>query len=397
MNAHIPQSYEAAVELEEIAAVPHQMIAPRHGRPIIGIVQDTLVGSYQITRPNNNFNKREFMNLMMWNKRFGGVLPAPAGENSRYTGQQIVSQLLPPINLSMKNSQEVAVSIKEGQIEEGILDKDIFMKPSKGIVHVTYNDYGAKEAVDFVDSMQNTIEHYLVLKGFSVGISDLIADKATSEQMDTVIQERKKKIADILLQVHLDLFENKGGKSNQEEFETQVFAELNKATDESGKIGEKSLAENNRMIAMMKAGSKGSVTNVAQMVACVGQQNIEGKRIPYGFQDRTLPHYKKYDDGAEARGFIESSFIRGLTPQEFYFHAMSGREGLIDTAVKTADTGYIQRQLVKAMEDLTTQHDGTVRDANGNITQFRYGEDGINATKIESISLGLDKMMPSSP
>jgi DNA-directed RNA polymerase II subunit RPB1 len=392
MNAHLPQSYEAAAELEEIAAVPHQMIAPRHGRPIIGIVQDTLVGSYQITRPNNNFNKREFMNLMMWNKRFGGVLPVPAGENNRYTGQQIVSQLLPPINLSMKNSQEVPVSIKEGQIEEGILDKDIFMKPSKGILHVTYNDYGAKEAVDFVDAMQNTIEHYLVLKGFSVGISDLIADKATSEQMNTVIQERKKKIADILLQVHLDLFENKGGKSNQEEFETQVFAELNKATDESGTIGEKSLAENNRMIAMMKAGSKGSITNVAQMVACVGQQNIEGKRIPYGFQDRTLPHYKKYDDGAEARGFIESSFIRGLTPQEFFFHAMSGREGLIDTAVKTADTGYIQRQLVKAMEDLITHHDGTVRDANGNVTQFRYGEDGINATKIESIALGLDKM-----
>jgi DNA-directed RNA polymerase II subunit RPB1 len=123
------------------------------------------------------------------------------------------------------------------------------------------------------------------------------------------------------------------------------------------------------------------------MIACVGQQNIDGKRIPYGFTDRTLPHYKKYDDGAEARGFIESSFIRGLTPQEFFFHAMSGREGLIDTAVKTADTGYIQRQLVKAMEDLVTQNDGTVRDSKMNILQFHYGEDGINSTKIENQSL----------
>ena len=140
---------------------------------------------------------------------------------------------------------------------------------------------------------------------------------------------------------------------------------------------------------MVKAGSKGSTINIAQMMACVGQQAPEGKRIPYGFSDRTLPHYKKYDDGAEARGFVESSFIRGLTPQEFFFHAMSGREGLIDTAVKTADTGYIQRQLIKAMEDLTVQFDGTVRDARGNIVQFHYGEDGINSTKIESTNLDI--------
>jgi DNA-directed RNA polymerase II subunit RPB1 len=128
------------------------------------------------------------------------------------------------------------------------------------------------------------------------------------------------------------------------------------------------------------------------MIACVGQQNIEGKRIPYGFEDRTLPHFKKYDDGAEARGFIQNSFINGLTPTEFFFHAMSGREGLIDTAVKTADTGYIQRQLVKAMEDLVVQHDGTVRDANMNIAQFHYGEDGINSTKIESQTLEFSKL-----
>ena len=131
------------------------------------------------------------------------------------------------------------------------------------------------------------------------------------------------------------------------------------------------------------------------MVACLGQQAIEGKRITYGFTDRTLPHYKKYDDSAEARGFVESSFIRGLSPQEFFFHAMGGREGLIDTAVKTAETGYIQRQLIKGLEDLVTQHDGTVRDSNGNIVQFHYGEDGTSATRIENQSLPLAKMSHS--
>jgi DNA-directed RNA polymerase II subunit RPB1 len=179
------------------------------------------------------------------------------------------------------------------------------------------------------------------------------------------------------------------------EFENRVFVELNKATDESGKIGLGALSDENRLVAMVRAGSKGSTINISQMMACVGQQAPEGKRIPYGFTDRTLPHYKKYDDGAEARGFVESSFIDGLSPQEFFFHAMSGREGLIDTAVKTADTGYIQRQLVKAMEDLTVQYDGTVRDSRMNVVQFRYGEDGVNATKIESASLGLAKLSDS--
>jgi len=188
------------------------------------------------------------------------------------------------------------------------------------------------------------------------------------------------------------LFDNNTGKTNQQEFEDQVFGILNQATSDAGSLGQKSLSSENRLLAMVRSGSKGEPLNVAQMMACLGQTAIEGKRVPYGFTDRTLPHYKKYDDSAEARGFIESSFIRGLTPQEFFFHAMSGREGLIDTAVKTADTGYIQRQLIKSMEDLTVQHDGTVRDANNNIVQYHYGEDGINPTKIETQSLPIGKL-----
>ena len=397
MNAHIPQSYEASTELEEIAAVPHQIITPRDGKPVIGVVQDTLVGSFRITRPEVKFSRREFMNLMMWNKRFGApdfdggsVLPK-AEKDGKWTGQQVVSSLLPPINMSMKNKQKKNVIINDGQIVEGQLDKDIFSKASKGIVHVTYNDYGPESTVNLLDSLQNTMEQFLIYNGFSVGISDLVADEQTHKAMAEVIETRKKEIEEFLLKVHLDLFDNNTGKSNQEELESKIFGILNQ-TSESGKIGQDSLAEENRLIAMVKCGSKGNEINVAQMIACVGQQNVDGRRTPYGFTDRTLPHYKKYDDGAEARGFVESSFIRGLTPQEFYFHAMSGREGLIDTAVKTADTGYIQRQLVKAMEDLVVQNDGTVRDAKMNIVQYHYGEDGVNSTKIENQSLDYQKM-----
>uniref|UniRef100_A0A6C0DQY4 DNA-directed RNA polymerase n=1 Tax=viral metagenome TaxID=1070528 RepID=A0A6C0DQY4_9ZZZZ len=391
MNMHCPQSYEAATELEEIAAVPHQILRPRDGLPVIGVVQDTLVGAYRLTREHVSFSRREFMNLMMWNKRFDGTIPIPR-KGDRWSGHQVISQLLPPINLEMMNSSKKKVMIREGDVLEGQFDKSIFSKASRGVIHMTYNDYGSKQTTDLIDSLQNTLEQFLVYNGFSVGISDLIADQTTKEEMDKKIQTRKTEVESFLLQIHQNLFDNNTGKSNQNELEDKVFGSLNKATEFAGEAGQNSLANENRMTAMVRAGSKGGPINIAQMIACVGQQSIEGKRIPYGFEDRTLPHFKKYDDSSEARGFIQNSFIAGLTPTEFFFHAMSGREGLIDTAVKTADTGYIQRQLVKAMEDLVIQSDGTVRDANMNIIQFHYGEDGINSTKIESQSLDLGKM-----
>ena len=402
MNAHIPQSSEAIQELQDIAAVPFQMISPRHQKPVIKVVQDALLGSHRITKQGEKFTRREYMNLMMWNKRFDGQLPEPemVGGQARWSGQQVLSMLFPPINADLKNkfydddpSPENMVKIRDGMIQPGgIVDDDVLNKTGVGVVHTTYNDFGAMAAVNLLDSVQSTIEAYLIMSGFSVGLSDLVADDKTLDTMNEIVQQRKKEIDEIVLQVHMDLFDNNTGKTNQDEFESQVFGKLNKAIEELGKLGQKALAQENRMISMLKAGSKGSTINVSQMVACVGQQNIEGRRIPYGFTDRTLPHYKKFDDGAEARGFVENSFVKGLTPQEFFFHAMSGREGLIDTAVKTAETGYLQRQMVKAMEDLVTQHDGTVRDARGSIVQFHYGEDGLSSTKVETQGLPLHNM-----
>jgi len=401
MNAHIPQSYEASVELSEIAAVSKQIITPRHAKPVIGIVQDTCIGSYRLTQSNVKLTRREYMNMMMWNKHFNGTLPEPnkKGAVERWTGQQVISQILPAINMELGNIRyndekipENLVKIKEGIVIQGIFDKDIFSKPSKGIIHTIYKDYGPAETVHFLDCMQNTVAQFLIYNGFSVGISDLIADEKTKRNMDDKIRAKKEEVENIILQLHLGLFTNNTGKTNKEEFENRVNTALNKARDEAGDVGLKSLAAENRLVSMVRAGSKGGTVNIAQMLACLGQQNPEGKRIPLGFTDRTLPHYKKYDDSAEARGFVESSFIKGLSPQEFFFHAMSGREGLIDTAVKTADTGYIQRQLVKAMEDCVTQNDGSVRDTKMNIVQFHYGEDGTNSTMIESQSLGIGKL-----
>ena len=402
MNAHIPQSPEATQELQDIAAVPFQMISPRHQKPVIKVVQDALLGTYRITKQGESFTRKEYMNFMMWNKRFDGKLPQPEMVDGapKWTGQNVVSSLLPPLNADLKNKMydddpgsQNLVKLRDGIIKgSSIMDDDVLNKTGVGIVHSTYNDFGSGAAVNFIDSLQSTIEAYLISSGFSVGLSDLVADDETLTTMNDIVQKRKKEIDEIILQVHMDLFDNNTGRSNQDEFEGQVFGKLNKAIEELGKLGQKALAQENRLISMLKAGSKGSTINVSQMVACVGQQNIEGRRIPFGFTDRTLPHYKKFDDGAEARGFVENSFVKGLTPQEFFFHAMSGREGLIDTAVKTAETGYIQRQMVKAMEDLVTQHDGTVRDARNQIVQFHYGEDGISSTKVETQGLPIHGM-----
>lgn len=177
-----------------------------------------------------------------------------------------------------------------------------------------------------------------------------------------------------------------------ETFEAKVNKALNDARNDAGRLARNSLTVKNKIILMVLAGSKGNDNNISQIMACVGQQNVEGKRIPFGFSRRTLPHFGRDDYGPESRGFVENSYLRGLTPQEFYFHAMGGREGLIDTAVKTSETGYIQRRLEKALEDVMVKYDGTVRNSMEHIVQFLYGEDGMAGEKLEGINIPLLKM-----
>lgn len=396
---HVPQSVEAATELREIAAVPKQLISPRLSKPLVSVVQDTLVGVNRLTRPTEFFTRREFMNLLVHSKRWDGRIPPPAKTDPvpLWSGQQVVSALLPAVYLAMGNkmwdkkskADQNYVLINNGEIRQGILDGDVF---DKALIHILYNDFSPEMTIDFLDSLQAVVATYLQNSGFSVGLSDLIADSDTLSTIAAESELLKKKIESLQLQVHMGLFDNTSGRTNQEEFERKIFETLNVAISKAGQMGLKSLAANNRMVNMVKCGSKGSDLNIAQMISLLGQQSIEGKRIAYGFQDRTLPHFKRYDDGADARGYIESSFVKGLNPAEFFFHAMTGREGLIDTAVKTADSGYMQRKLVKTMEDLITHHDGSVRDAGGLIVQFAYGDDATSATKIENQPIGLANM-----
>ncbi|KAL8028374.1 hypothetical protein ABFX02_14G155100 [Erythranthe guttata] len=228
-----------------------------------------------------------------------------------------------------------------------------------------------------------------------MGIGDTIADAATMEKINETISNAKNEVKELIRAAQEKQLEPEPGRTMMESFENRVNQVLNKARDDAGSSAQKSLSESNNLKAMVTAGSKGSFINISQMTACVGQQNVEGKRIPFGFVDRTLPHFTKDDYGPESRGFVENSYLRGLTPQEFFFHAMGGREGLIDTAVKTSETGYIQRRLVKAMEDIMVKYDGTVRNSLGDVIQFLYGEDGMDAVWIESQPLESLKLKKS--
>jgi DNA-directed RNA polymerase II subunit RPB1 len=198
------------------------------------------------------------------------------------------------------------------------------------------------------------------------------------------IAEKKTNVMNLIEDASLDRLKPNPGMTIRESFESRVQQKLNVARDTSGQYAQKNLKEDNNVKQMVVAGSKGSFINISQMSVCVGQQSVEGRRIPFGFRHRTLPHFTKDDFTPEARGFVENSYLRGLTPQEFFFHAMAGREGLIDTAVETAETNYIQRRLVKALEDIMVCYDGTVRNSLGDLIQFTYGEDGMDGAFIES-------------
>ena len=403
MNLHMPQDPESDAELRNLAAVPYQIISPGNNKPIIGIFQDSMLGTYRFTRKNMEFKKRDAMNLLMLFDRVNLETLFQDEKKKKLTNFDLLSQIMPPLSLRIKNNlfdadKEKAadsnniIEIVDGKYIRGQIDKGILDAGTKGIISRICNDFGNMASAHFIDDLQNIVTEYMKSSSFSVGISDLISDNKTNLDIIKVIMEKKTEVKQLIEQTQIGIFENSSGKTNEDEFETKVNNILNQAVKEAGKIGFRNLDENNRFTIMVKAGSKGSDLNISQMISCLGQQNVDGKRIGYGFDQRTLPHFSKYDDSPAARGFVESSYINGLSPQELFFHAMGGRVGLIDTAVKTSSTGYIQRRLIKGLEDLMINYDMTIRTNKNKIVQFSYGDDCFDTIKVENQDLPILNM-----
>jgi DNA-directed RNA polymerase II subunit RPB1 len=391
MNMHVPQSIAAATELKVIATLLRQIVSPRDSNPIIAVFQDTLTGAYRISQPDVVIPEHIAMNIL-------ARTPRSVKQFKRMdlpmSGMDAVSHAFPLMNIKNK------LTIEDGRLVKGVLgDGEGSNKTIKGVVHTIYNEFGPERCGQFINALQNIVTKYNLFSGFSTGPSDLIATVQAYEDIEAAMKKSKQDIADIMSSMHAGRFQNVNGRADGEELENNIMTAVRELNSKVNEVVVKDLEamKGNRMIIMSDrgSGSKGKADpNLMQMVATLGQQMVDGKRIQYTMDGRTLPHFPKYDDGLESRGFVENSFISGIRPAEFFFHAMGGREGLIDTAVKTSDTGYIQRRLVKLMEDIHVAQDRTVRDINGSIVQFSYGEDGIDAVGIEKqeCELGLMTM-----
>jgi len=392
MNLHVPQSEETRAEIMNLCMVPLNIVSPQRNGPLMGIVQDTLCGIYKMCRRDVFLTKEQVMNILLWVPDWDGSIPAPAIVKPRalWTGKQIASLALPaglnllrPGDEGMCPINDDGLFVSNGELVFGLFAKKFVGASSGGVIHIIYNEKGWAAAVNFFNTCQRIVNYWLLHNGFSIGIGDTIPDAHTIEQITSAVDEQRREVELVTRDAQNNELEALPGMNIRETFESKVSKALNSARDMAGSRTEKSLKDLNNAIQMARSGSKGSTINISQMTAVVGQQSVEGKRIPFGFKYRTLPHFTKDDYSAESRGFVENSYLRGLTPSEFFFHAMAGREGLIDTAVKTAETGYIQRRLVKALEDVMAKYDTTVRNSLGDIVEFIYGEDGLDAVYIE--------------
>jgi len=342
-------------------------------------------------------------NAVMWLQNWNGILPQPAILKPRplWTGKQVYSLIIHyPVNKEMKISKdskdskggkdEVALPkddyllIRNGQLLTGrVNSKLIGPKTTCGLTHIIWEEFGPEGAKEFLNQMQRVCNYWMLQNGFSCGISDTISDAETNKKINEKIEEATEKVSNWTDDLRTGKLKADPDKTVEMTFETKVNTRLNQALTECGGIALEKLSPLNSIKVMSDAGSKGNNMNISQITGCLGQQNVSGLRIPFLFNRRTLPHFDYDNLGPDSRGFVKNSYLRGLTPQEFFFHAMGGREGLIDTACKTSETGYIQRRLMKGMEDIQTKYDGTVRNGENNVVEFLYGEDGMDPVRLE--------------
>jgi len=394
MNLHVPQSEEARAEAILLMRVQDQLISPRYGGPIIGALRDFITGAYLLTKDGTTLTPQEFANLAMI-AGYNGTFPEPAIKNKSgglYTGKQLFSLFMPKdfnYVITSKWSKGTKgptkdVVIKNGQLISGVIDKaSIGAEEPDSVLHRITKDYGYDEAKKFLNSILIMLKQFITHYGFSYGYSDLELAQKTKENIVTGIHETYEKVYDLISQAKKGTLQLSRGLSAEEALEAYIVNELSKARDKAGGMADKSFDETNSGRIMATTGARGSSLNIGQMAGALGQQSIRGKRIHKGYNNRALPHYKENDTNPDARGFVKSNYREGLSTLEFFFHAMGGREGLVDTAVRTQQSGYMQRRLINALEHLKLEYDGTVRDPHGHIIQFLYGEDGIDVAKSD--------------
>ncbi len=388
MNMHALQNEEARAEARVLMRVQEQMLSPRFGENIIGAIQDHISGMYLLTHDNPQFNETQALDLLRQTSI--DELPTPDGEDAEtgrpyWTGQTIFSQLLPDdLDLAFVSEAGDEVVIEDGALTQGTIDSAGVGDFGSDIVDTLTKVYSKTRARVFVNEVaalaMRTIMHF----GFSIGIDDESLPPEADAQIDEAIQNSRDRVEELIETYENGEIDSLPGRTVDETVEMKIMQTLSQSRDSAGDIAEDYLDESNPAIIMAASGARGSMLNLTQMAGLVGQQSVSGERINRGYEDRTLSHFEPNDLSADAHGFVENSYRSGLGPKEFFFHAMGGREGLVDTAVRTSKSGYLQRRLINALSELEAQYDGTVRDTSGTVVQFEFGEDGTSPVKVSS-------------
>jgi DNA-directed RNA polymerase subunit A' len=395
MNLHVPQTEEAQAEALILMRVQEQIISPRYGEPVIGGVQDYISGGYILTRQGAQFTHAEVEEMVY----VAGMEKELPPDKEIWTGKEVFSLLLPnTLNVEYKNRtcvkcptckekkcpHDAYVVIKDGNLLSGTIDGLAYKARSEcKLLDKLVKDYGTTMGRQFLDSVTRLILYVLAKEGITMDINDVELDQDAKDRINEVLMDGEKKV-DLLIKAYLDgELEPLPGQSLEETLEKKIMQVLATARDKAGKIAEEYMGLERFAVIMAKTGAKGNMLDLTQMAACLGQMSVRGERLHRGYINRSLSHFKENDLSAHARGFVHSSYKKGLSPTEFFFHAMGGREGLVDTAVRTAQSGYMQRRLMNALQDMKVEYDGTVRDNDGLIIQFKYGEDGVDPTKSD--------------
>ena len=439
MNMHLPQTEEARTEASLLMGVHHNLITPRNGEPLVAASQDFLSAAYLLTQRDRFFTREEFCRLVAY---FGDAdeqidIPVPAilKPVTLWTGKQVFSMMLRPnkeskvlVNFETKEKNYASdlnrkhfcpndgwVAFCNSELISGNIAKKVIGDGSKtGLLYILLRDCGQLEAARLLDRWAKLCSRFLGGHvGFSIGISDVTPSKRLREMKHDILSTGYRKARESISLYEKGELELRPGCNLLQSLEEILNGILGKLRESAGQEAMKALPWSNAPRIMAECGSKGSPLNISQMIACVGQQAVGGSRIQDGFVNRTLPHFEYHSLTPEAKGFVANSFYTGLTATEFFFHTMGGREGLVDTAVKTAETGYMARRLMKvgasckysldvgaplsnfsckhqALEDLSLQYDNSVRNSESTVVQFIYGDDNLNPEKMENNNRAVD-------
>ena len=411
MNLHVPQSEEARTEAELLLKVQEHILSPRLGAPILGGIQDFISSVFQFTSIDATFNTKETLKLLYMggifennpNFSIDDLKPITNDPEPMYSGKQIFSTLFPDdLNLRVRSkfckkcytregeeckkldcTMDAYVMIKNGILIAGTIDENSFgAMQSNSILQRIIKDHGNARGRIFLDNATKMLLYIIRKNGMTMGLDEVFVKGAAIKAIKEILRdanEEAEKLIKAFNENDTSILKRAPGRSMRETLELRIRQVLAEARKKAEETAAHHIGDEAHSVIMTKSGARGNILNLGQMSAVVGQQAIRGERINRGYTKRTLPHFKIDDLSPKSRGFVESSYRNGLRPAEFFFHAMGGREGLVDTAVRTSTSGYMQRRLVNALQDCVVENDGTVRNSDKNIIQFKFGDDGIDA------------------